>query len=573
MLSTIDWLILGGTLLLIVAYGIYRTRHIRGMDGYVLGGSEARWGTICLSVMATQASAITFLSTPGQAYADGMGFVQFYFGLPLAMVILSVTFIPLYYKLKVYTAYEFLERRFDLKTRSLAAVLFLIQRGMGAGITIYAPAIILSSILGWNLNSTIIVIGILVIVYTVTGGTKAVSQTQKLQMGVILVGMSVAFVYLLNYIPSEITVFEAFHVAGATGKMQAIDFSFNFESRYTIWAGLTGGLFLQLAYFGTDQSQVQRYLSGSSVRESRLGLLLNGMLKVPMQFFILLTGVLVFLFYQFHQAPVFFNQPEYRAALETPYGDELRALEDQYDVLSTGRRALNMQYVEARRQNDAQAQSTIREQLQEADAAEHTLRDDVKAVIGQARPEAELNDRDYVFITFILNHLPIGVIGLLLAVIFSAAMSSTAAELNALGATSSVDIYQRSIRRGRTDRHNVRASRGFTLLWGVIAICFALFGTLFENLIQFVNIIGSLFYGTLLGIFLVAFYIRHIGGTATFIAALIAEFIVLGFFRWSDVGFLWYNVIGCGSVIFIALVIQLMVNARHRSGDEIPPQG
>lgn len=561
-LSNIDWIVLGGTLLVIVLYGIWKTRKVQGLSGYLLSNRDARWWTICLSVMATQASAITFLSTPGQAYADGMRFVQFYFGLPIAMVILSVTFIPIYYKLKVYTAYEFLESRFDLKTRSLAAFLFLVQRGMGAGLTIYAPAIILSSILGWNLNLTIIVIGILVILYTVTGGTRAVNQTQKLQMFVILAGMTVAFVYLLHYIPKGVSVSDALHIAGATGKMQAVDFSLDLDNRYTIWAGITGGLFLQLAYFGTDQSQVQRYLTASSIRQSRLGLLINGMLKVPMQFFILMTGVLVFVFYQFHQAPVFFNQPEYEATLSSQYGDELQSLETRYDSIFSQRLALHPQYVNALRNKDQETLNVLRTEYLEAEHKEQSVRNAVKDVIGKARPEAELNDKDYVFINFILHHLPVGVIGLLLAVIFSAAMSSTSAELNALGATTSVDIYKRSLVQHRDDHHYVRASKGFTLFWGVVAICFALFGALFENLIQFVNIIGSLFYGTLLGIFLTAFYIKFVRGSSVFIAAVIAELTVIGFYKYSDIGYLWYNVIGCGVVILLSMLLQMALPSR-----------
>jgi len=564
-LSNIDWMVLGLTLSGIVLYGVWKTRNLTGLNSYLRSGQDARWWTICLSVMATQASAITFLSTPGQAYADGMRFVQFYLGLPIAMVILSVTFIPIYYRLKVYTAYEYLESRFDLKTRSLAALLFLTQRGMGAGITIYAPAIILSSILGWNLNITIIMIGILVIIYTVTGGTKAVSQTQKLQMFVILAGMTVAFVYLLNYIPEGISVTEAFHIAGATGKMQAIDFSFDLNNRYTIWAGITGGLFLQLAYFGTDQSQVQRYLTGSSIRQSRMGLLMNGLLKVPMQFFILLTGILVFIFYQFHQPPVFFNGAEYAAAMETSHAGELEVLQSRYDSLFTIKQELNSEFVQAYRADDTDVLAGLRNQYVGMEVKENQLRNSVKDVIAVARPQAEVNDRDYVFITFILNHLPIGVIGLLLAVIFSAAMSSTSAELNALGATTGVDIYKRSVAKDKDDNHYVRASKGFTLMWGVIAICFALFGALFENLIQFVNIIGSLFYGTLLGIFLTAFYIKAIRGTAVFIGALVAEATVICFYFYSDIGFLWYNVIGCGVVILTGLIIEGFFRAKNNS--------
>lgn len=556
-LSTIDWLILAGTLVAIVTYGIWKARHQSGLSGYLLSGKDARWWTICLSVMATQASAITFLSTPGQAYADGMRFVQFYFGLPIAMVILCVTFIPIYYRLKVYTAYEYLESRFDVKTRSLAAFLFLIQRGMGAGITIYAPAIILSTILGWNLNLTIIVIGILVIIYTVAGGTKAVSQTQKLQMFVILAGMTVAFVCLLSYIPDGVSVTEAFHIAGATGKMQAIDWSFDLDSRYTIWAGITGGLFLQLAYFGTDQSQVQRYLTGSSIRQGRLGLLWNGLLKVPMQFFILLTGILVFIFYQFHKAPVFFNQPAYSEAMESAEAEELGVLQSQYDAVFDARQVLHQDYVNALRAENPEVLADLKERYVQLESAENSVRTSVKEVISRAAPQAETNDKDYVFITFILNHLPVGVIGLLLAVIFSAAMSSTSAELNALGATTGVDMYKRLIRKDGDDRHYVRMSKIFTLFWGGVAICFALFGTLFENLIQFVNIIGSLFYGTLLGIFLSAFYIKFIRGSSVFFAAILAEALVIGFYMYSDIGFLWYNVIGCGAVILLGLFFEL----------------
>ncbi|MDX1479569.1 MAG: sodium:solute symporter [Saprospiraceae bacterium] len=558
MLNTLDWIVLLGTLLAIVAFGIYKTRGKKSVQGYLLGGNEAKWWTIGLSVMATQASAITFLSTPGQAYAEGMGFVQFYFGQPLAMLIVCITFIPIFYRLKVYTAYEYLESRFDRKARSLAAVFFLIQRGMGAGITIYAPAIILSTILGWNLNYTILMIGLLVIVYTVSGGTKAVSQTQKVQMVVILVGMAIAFVTLINYIPDEFSLREAFHIAGASGKMQAVDTQFDLNNRYNIWSGLLGGLFLGLAYFGTDQSQVQRYISGRSIRESRLGLVFNALLKVPMQFFILLTGVLVFVFYQFHQAPIFFNAPEYEAVMETDRRADLAQLEDTYDQWFADKQALNRAYIDARRSGDEAAAATLRDQITAADERERAIRDDVRAVIEQARPDAETNDRDYVFISFILNYLPIGVIGLLLAVIFSAAMSSTAAELNALGSTSTVDLYKRTFVRDRSDGHYVKASMGLTMLWGIIAILFALFGTLFENLIQFVNIVGSLFYGTVLGMFVSAFYVKRINSTAVFIGALIAEAVVLLCFFYTDIGFLWYNVIGCLGVVVVGLLVSLV---------------
>jgi len=564
MLSTLDWIVLIGTLLAIVSYGIYKTRGENSVKGYLLGGNEGKWWTIGLSVMATQASAITFLSTPGQAYSDGMGFVQIYFGLPLALIVVCVFFIPIYYKLKVYTAYEYLESRFDVKTRTLAAIYFLIQRGMGAGITIFAPAIILSSILGWNLNATILIIGFLVILYTVSGGTKAVNQTQKIQMIVIMVGMAIAFTLLLGYLPDEMSISEALHVAGASGKMEILDFSVDPNNRYTVWSGVLGGFFLSLAYFGTDQSQVQRYLGGQSVAQSRLGLLFNALLKVPMQFFILLTGVLVFVFYQYNKAPIFFNTPEYEVAYETN-GAELDALQETYDVWFDEKQNLNAAYLEAIRTGDQAGSSGIASQIETANAEEKRIRDDVKNVIVQARPDAETNDKDYVFITFILNHMPIGIIGLLLAMIFSAAMSSTAAELNALGSTTTVDIYRRSLFRNRSERHYLNASKGLTMLWGVIAILFALVGSLFENLIQFVNIIGSLFYGTMLGFFIVAFAIKYVkSGTAVFIGALIAEAIVLAVYFFGDIGYLWYNLIGTGGVIVFSVILQALLPSKKQ---------
>jgi solute:Na+ symporter, SSS family len=563
MLSTLDWIVLIGTMAAIVSYGVYKTRGEQSVKGYLLGGNDGKWWTIGLSVMATQASAITFLSTPGQAYSDGMGFIQIYFGLPLALIVVCVFFIPIYYKLKVYTAYEYLESRFDVKTRTLAALYFLIQRGMGAGITIFAPAIILSSILGWNLNYTILVIGILVILYTVSGGTKAVNQTQKLQMIVIMVGMAIAFTLLLGYLPDEMSLREALHVAGASGKMEILDFSVDVNNRYTIWSGILGGFFLSLAYFGTDQSQVQRYLGGQSVIQSRLGLLFNALLKIPMQFFILLTGVLVFVFYQYNKAPIFFNTPEYEEVYETN-SVKLDSLQETYDIWFDQKQDLNTAYLEAIRSHDEAITSNLAEQILIADAEEKQIRNNVKDVIAQARPDAETNDKDYVFISFILNHMPIGIIGLLLAVIFSAAMSSTAAELNALGSTTTVDIYRRSLFQNRSEKHYLLASKGLTMLWGIIAILFALVGSLFENLIQFVNIIGSLFYGTMLGFFIVAFAIKYVkSGTAVFVGALIAEAIVLAVYFMGDIGYLWYNLIGSVGVVLFSVIIQGLMSSRR----------
>lgn len=557
-MSTLDWIVLFGTLVFIVAYGTWKTRGSKTIDSYIRGGNEAKWWTVGLSVMATQASAITFLSTPGQAYADGMRFVQFYFGLPIAMVILCVTFIPIFYKLKVYTAYEFLEKRFDVKTRSLTALLFLVQRGLAAGITIYAPAIILSTMLGWRLDVTNLIIGSMVILYTVSGGTKAVNVTHKFQMLVIMSGMFVAFYLLIDALPQGVSFSDALHVAGASGRLNALDFTFDLNNRYTIWTGILGGLFLHLSYFGTDQSQVQRYLSGKSVKESRLGLVFNGLLKVPMQFFILMVGVMVFVFYQFYQSPVFFNRVGLQEIQNSEYANQFADVQSRYDSASLVKRSIVEGYLRALDKQNEDGMSEYREEMAKKEEQLETLREEARQLIAIAQPEAETNDRDYVFITFILDSLPTGLIGLLLAVIFSAAMSSTSAELNALASTTVVDIYQRHLKKDASELHFVSASRVFTLIWGGFAILFATYGSLFENLIQFVNIIGSIFYGTILGIFLVAFYLKKIGGNAVFWAAVLSETIVIFTFLTTDIGFLWYNVIGCCGVIFFSFIIHLL---------------
>ena len=465
-MQLIDWIVLGGTLAFIVLYGTYKTRHNKNVTDYLKGGNSSNWWTIGLSVMATQASAITFLSTPGQAFHDGMGFVQFYFGLPIAMVIISMVFIPLYHKLKVFTAYEFLETRFDLKTRTLTAVLFLIQRGLAAGITIFAPAIILSAVLGWDLVTLNIIIGLLVIIYTVSGGTKAVSITQKQQMGVIFAGMFLTFLIILNYLPLDISFANAIELAGANGKLDILDFSFDFDNRYTFWSGIIGGTFLALSYFGTDQSQVQRYLSGKSVRESQMGLIMNGLLKVPMQFFILLVGVMVFVFYQFNESPLNFNPSAIENVRNSEFSSSLIDLENEKKELDLVIRDQQILYVNTQNNNERKA---ISENILHLNSIKQDLRDQTKKLITKANPEAETNDKDYVFIYFILNNLPRGLIGLLLAVILSAAMSSTASELNALASTTAIDLYKRNI-SDKSDKHYVKASKRFTLLWGVIAI-------------------------------------------------------------------------------------------------------
>jgi SSS family solute:Na+ symporter len=563
-MEQLDWLVLSVTLGFIVIYGIIKTRKTKGIEGYLLGGKEAEWWTVGLSVMATQASAITFLSTPGQAFHSGMGFVQFYFGLPIAMVIICITFIPIYKRLKVYTAYEFLEQRFDLKTRSLASIIFLIQRGLAAGITIYAPSIILSTIIGWNLNATILVIGILVILYTVTGGTKAVSVTQKQQMFIMMGGMFVAFFIILNMLPEEVGFIDALSIAGANQKMNVLDFSFDLENRYTVWTGLIGGFFVALAYFGTDQSQVQRYLSGRSVKESQWGLIFNGLLKVPMQFFILLVGVMVYIFFQFNQSPVFFNNAAVEIVYNSEYADDYRAVEEEYAGLLEEKNNASLEYTRARSSGDETRIQAMESRITEIDDQSTILKERAKTIIKKADANLETNDKDYVFIHFILNHLPTGLVGLLLAVIFSAAMSSTASELNALGSTTTIDIYKRNFGRKEEGDNDVWISKGFTLMWGIIAIIFATFGTLAENLIQLVNIVGSIFYGSVLGIFLVAFYLKSIRSNAVFWAACIAQVAVIVVFQMDLVSYLWLNVIGCMLVIFLALLLQNFIPSKGK---------
>ena len=557
-MQLIDWIVLGGTLAFIVLYGTYKTRHNKNVTDYLKGGNSSNWWTIGLSVMATQASAITFLSTPGQAFHDGMGFVQFYFGLPIAMIIISMVFIPLYHKLKVFTAYEFLETRFDLKTRTLTAVLFLIQRGLAAGITIFAPAIILSAVLGWDLVTLNIIIGLLVIIYTVSGGTKAVSITQKQQMGVIFAGMFLTFLIILNYLPLDISFANAIELAGANGKLDILDFSFDFDNRYTFWSGIIGGTFLALSYFGTDQSQVQRYLSGKSVRESQMGLIMNGLLKVPMQFFILLVGVMVFVFYQFNESPLNFNPSAIENVRNSEFSSSLIDLENEKKELDLVIRDQQILYVNTQNNNERKA---ISENILHLNSIKQDLRDQTKKLITKANPEAETNDKDYVFIYFILNNLPRGLIGLLLAVILSAAMSSTASELNALASTTAIDLYKRNI-SDKSDKHYVKASKWFTLLWGVIAISIACVANLFDNLIQLVNIIGSIFYGNVLGIFLLAFFIKYVQSTSVFIAALITQFFIIYFWYIDLMPYLWLNLVGCSLVMFIAILIQFSVKNK-----------
>ena len=553
-MQQIDWIILGGTLLFIVSYGVWKTRGSKNVSEYLKGGSDAKWWTIGLSVMATQASAITFLSTPGQAFTDGMGFVQFYFGLPIAMVIICLVFIPIYHRLNVYTAYEYLESRFDRKTRTLTAILFLVQRGLAAGITIFAPAIILSSVLGWDLVTLNIIIGVLVIIYTVSGGTKAVSVTQKQQMAIIFSGMFAVFFIILDYLPDDITFTKALEIAGASGKMDIIDTSFDMTNRYTLWSGLIGGSFLALSYFGTDQSQVQRYLTGKSKREMQMGLVFNGLVKVPMQFFILLVGVMVFVFYQFNQAPLNFNPIAKEAVENSEYAQEYADLNNDYKKLTTEKQALLFQF-----SKDAKNRR-LKERIATLNTDEKALREQAKVIIKKADDSVETNDKDYVFIHFILTKLPKGLIGLLLAVILSAAMSSTASELNALASTTVIDLYKRNHTEEKSDAHYVKASMFFTLVWGGIAIGVACFANLFDNLIQLVNIIGSIFYGNVLGIFLLAMFVKFVHSKAVFTAAIITQIIVIIGWRLDWMPYLWLNLFGCFLVMGIAMLLQLFVS-------------
>jgi SSS family transporter len=547
------------TLTAIVGYGAWRARGKQDMAGYLRGGNQDKWHTIGLSVMATQASAVTFLSTPGQAYQDGMRFIQFYFGLPLAMIALSVIFLPRYFQLRVFTAYEFLESRFDRKTRQLTAFLFLLQRGLSAGITIYAPAIILSSVLGWSLRLTCLCIGGVVIAYTVFGGAKAVSQTQKQQMLIMLGGMVVAFIVIVRHLPPAVSFGNALHIAGTLGKLDALDFSTDLSTRYTLWSGLLGGFFLAMAYFGTDQSQVQRYLSARSVAESRLGLLFNGLVKIPMQSLILFVGVMVFVFYQFNAPPILFNQAELARAKQTPLAGKLAALEQAHVSAFEHKQSEIWQLSRALDQHDTAAIAASEERVRAADVVSAAIRAETKLTVAQALPGANTRDADYIFLSFVMRNLPRGVVGLLLVVIFCAAMSAVAGELSALASTTVVDFYRRSLRKDATDAHYVRAAKWFTAGWGVLAVLFATFASLLDNLIQAVNILGSLFYGTILGIFLVAFSLRPIRGTAVFIAAIAAEAVVVGVFLGTSISFLWYNVIGCACVMLLAEIMQVVL--------------
>ncbi|MES2617787.1 MAG: sodium:solute symporter [Bacteroidota bacterium] len=564
-MSTIDWFVLIVTLFVIVVYGIWKSRGTKNIEGYLLADRKLPWYHIGLSVMATQASAITFLSGPGQGYSDGLRFVQFYFGLPLAMVVLCITFIPIFHRLNVYTAYEYLEKRFDNKTRTLTAFLFLLQRGLSTGITIYAPAIILSVILGIDINYTILFNGLVVIAYTVYGGTKAVSYTQMFQMGVIFSGLFIAAYMVVHLLPDGVGFSEALHIAGKMNKLNAIDTTFDLNNRYNIWSGIIGGFFLQLSYFGTDQSQVGRYLTGSSITQSRLGLVMNGLIKIPMQFFILLIGTLVFTFYQFHSTPIFFNQVEIVRIENSTYKNEFNTLQNNYAAAHAEKQVEVNQLVQALHSDDEKAIDAARAKVQKADAKSSAIRKQATDLMEKNNEKADTNDTNYVFLSFVTQQLPVGIVGLLIAIIFLASMGSTASGLNSLASTTVVDFYKRVFKTDGSDKQYLAASRWATVGWGVFCVIVALFASKLGNLIEAVNILGSLFYGTILGIFLVAFYMKSISGTAVFIAAIIAEVFIVYAWQTDLTAFLWLNVIGCLLVMGFAYFIQTYINMSQKA--------
>jgi solute:Na+ symporter, SSS family len=562
-MSIIDWAVLISTMVAIVVYGLYKSRGQKNTESYFKGEQSLPWYAVGLSVMATQASAITFLSAPGQAYVDGMRFVQYYFGLPLAMIVICAVFIPLYHRLNIYTAYEFLESRFDLKTRSLTAFLFLIQRGLATGLTIYAPSIILSSLLGWNIYYTNVAIGGIVLLYTYLGGTKAVSYTQLGQMAVILLGMVLAGYKLVEMLPEDVGFKEAIVLGGHLGHMNIIDTRLDFNEKYNLWSGILGGFFLALSYFGTDQSQVGRYISGKSVAQIRLGLLFNGALKIPMQFSILLIGILLLAFYQFQQAPLIFNKVVEDKAMQSSYKEDYQILQDQLAKIHEEKSEMAYSLLQTNSETGTVPEA-LTAQFRKLQSKTDSLRTEAKALISEKDPAMDTNDVNYIFIGFVTRFLPVGLIGLLIAVIFSASMSSTSSELNALASTSVIDIYKRSVHAGGSEQHYLKVSKLMTLLWGVVAIMVANLATRLGSLIEAVNVLGSIFYGTILGVFLVAFFVKYIKGHAVFNAALIAQACTIYCYYFTDLGFLWFNLLGPAIIISTGSLIQWIFNNKRK---------
>ncbi|WP_336517532.1 sodium:solute symporter [Pollutibacter soli] len=568
-MSTIDWAVLILTLGGIIIYGVYKSRSSRNLEGYFLSNREMPWWIVLLSIMGTQASAVTFLSAPGQAYTDGMRFVQYYFGLPFAMVVLCITFVPIFHKLKLYTAYEFLEKRFDVKTRTYTSFLFLLSRALSTGISVYAPAIILSSLLGWNIYLTNIVMGGMLIIYTVTGGARAVAYTQQLQLIIVFIGLIIAGYMVVHFLPANVGFTDALLIGGKMGKFNVIttgisEKGFDWTDRFNIFSGVIGGFFLSLAYFGTDQSQVGRYLTAKSVRESRMGLLMNGIVKVPMQFLILLIGVLVFTFYQFNSAPVFFNDIPLSQLRESDKADSLKLLEDSYSSLSKEKQKLVADFVQ--QPNGSAESDRVTDQMLDIQEKQNSLREEVKQLVEKNVSKSESNDTNYIFIRFVLDHLPAGLVGLLIAIIFLAAWGSIAAALNSLASATVVDFHKKFINKNLTDEQDFRVSRWYTLLWGVFCVAVAIFVTGLGSLIEAVNVLGSWFYGVMLGIFLVAFYMKKIGGNAVFVAAIVGEIIVIGTYAFTDIGWLWLNVIGAVAVVFLAWILQVTIFASSKQG-------
>jgi SSS family solute:Na+ symporter len=568
--NSLDWLVLLGAILGVAAYGVWHTRGRHNTETYLKGTGDARWFVIGLSVMATQASAVTFLSTPGQGFQGGLGFVQIYFGMPIALILIAAIFVPIYRRLNVITAYEYLGRRFDAKTRLLGAAIFLLQRALGAGLTIYAPAIVLSKVLGWPLGATILCSGLVVIVYTTSGGSDAVNATQKYQIAIIFAGMITAFVILLMKLPRELTLPDTLSLAGSMGKLNAVDFSLDAGKRYTIWSGIIAATFHMLAYFGADQSQVQRYISGASTRESRLGLMFNAACKIPMQFFILALGVLLFVFYQFEKPPVYFDQVAWRESAMPNQTEKLAVLDQKFSKAFDAQKQQLAVWIAARHTHDAAAEAEARAAVADAHDRIETVRQEGRLAVD---PRGKRNDTDYIFITFILNYFPHGVIGLLLATFFAAALSAKSAELNALGSATTVDFYRHVIRRDATDAHYLRASRWFTVFWGAVSVAFALCLTLAENLVQAVNILGAIFYPAMLSLFVVGFFFRRIGATAVFCGALAAQILVIILFFTvpdSRLSYLWYNPIGCAACWLVSWIIQTALGPNPKS-EPAPP--
>jgi Na+/proline symporter len=562
-MSNLDWIVMCGFIGFVVIYGTWKSRNAHDVDTYLRAGRTSKWWLVALSIMATQASAITFLSTPGQAYVDGMRFVQFYLGLPIAMIILSITAVPIYNKLNVYTAYEYLEKRFDLKNRMLGSALFLTQRGLAAGFTIYAPSLILSVILGWEMNITILIVGVLVIIYTTVGGTVAVNKTHFLQMIIITVGMFSAFFILMSFLPEDVSLFDAAYIAGKMGKLNAIDFTFDLSNRYTFWSGIIGGTFLMLSYFGTDQSQVQRYLAGSSVKQIKMALLTNGLVKIPMQFIILFIGAMVFVFFQFVTPPLFFNPVEESNVKSGNYASEYQIVEDQYLEIHKEKRQELKKLISSLDSDDKEAIESQSQFIVEKQREADQIKNSAVEIIKKSDPNADSNDTNYIFLTFIINFLPIGFVGLLIAAILSASMSSTSAELNALASTTVIDFYKRLIKSDADDERYLKVSKIATVFWGLYAIFFALLAKELGSLIEAVNILGSLVYGTILGIFLTAFYLKKVSGTPTFLSAIIAELLVLYCYIFTEIPFLWYNVVGCLTVLVGAFIINKFIKPSY----------